>query len=106
MAAKSYKRRVVLRQLAAIYGHHCWWCKRRLKFEEMTFDHYPIPKCDGGPMTIENGVVACFGCNNRRGNGRKNDQSENNLRRANERKVLDDRKERTRERLRQNGFLK
>lgn len=44
----------------------CMWCTTLLDYESATVEHL-TPKSEGGPMTIENGGVACASCNNRRG---------------------------------------
>lgn len=41
----------------------CYWCGR----PATSADHYPIPRSDGGPDTLDNLVAACLPCNISRG---------------------------------------
>lgn len=44
----------------------CMWCTTLLDFESATVEHL-TPKSEGGPMSLENGGIACASCNNKRG---------------------------------------
>jgi len=54
-------------QLISEFGSHCWWCKDCLPSEKLTLDHLK-PKSRGGSNSLENLRLACFLCNNSRGN--------------------------------------
>ncbi|NJL62327.1 MAG: HNH endonuclease [Methylacidiphilales bacterium] len=54
-------------QLIREYGSRCWWCGCYLPSEELTIDHLK-PKSKGGSDSLENLRLACFQCNNSRGN--------------------------------------
>jgi 5-methylcytosine-specific restriction endonuclease McrA len=59
-------RRTILEQ----QGGRCLYCRSVLSFEDSTLDHI-IPLSHGGArQSVDNVVVACFGCNARRGNER------------------------------------
>ena len=47
--------------------HTCQYCGRRLPARELTLDHV-VPRSRGGRSTWRNLVVACFPCNDRKGN--------------------------------------
>jgi 5-methylcytosine-specific restriction endonuclease McrA len=49
------------------YGSRCWWCGCDLPSSELTLDHLK-PKSRGGSNSLENLRLACFPCNNSRGN--------------------------------------
>ncbi len=44
----------------------CFYCKRVLLFEESTLDHV-IAKAKGGSNGIDNLVLSCMPCNNKKG---------------------------------------
>lgn len=44
----------------------CFYCDRPLIYHHATMDHIK-PKSQGGKLEIGNIVIACFKCNNRRG---------------------------------------
>jgi 5-methylcytosine-specific restriction endonuclease McrA len=54
-------------QLIRDYGSLCWWCECCLPPEKLTLDHLK-PKSRGGSNSLENLRLACFSCNNSRGN--------------------------------------
>jgi 5-methylcytosine-specific restriction endonuclease McrA len=54
-------------RLISDYGSRCWWCKCYLPTEKLTLDHLK-PKSLGGSNSLENLRLACFPCNNSRGN--------------------------------------
>ncbi|MBW4652384.1 MAG: HNH endonuclease [Kaiparowitsia implicata GSE-PSE-MK54-09C] len=54
-------------QLISDYGLRCWWCDYCLPEEKLTLDHLK-PKSRGGSNSLENLRLACFPCNNSRGN--------------------------------------
>ncbi len=53
-------------QLIGGFGLRCWWCEDCLPSEKLTLDHL-IPKSRGGSNSLENLRLACFQCNNSRG---------------------------------------
>jgi 5-methylcytosine-specific restriction endonuclease McrA len=54
-------------QLISDYGSRCWWCGHCLSEKKLTLDHLK-PKSRGGSNSLENLRLACFPCNNSRGN--------------------------------------
>ncbi len=52
-----------------LYSHnpYCFYCKTLLSKKEITLDHI-IPQSRGGLNIIENLVIACFRCNQSKGN--------------------------------------
>ncbi|WP_009632049.1 HNH endonuclease [Synechocystis sp. PCC 7509] len=55
------------RKLANKYGSKCCWCNKPLTKEEQTLEHIKhISR--GGSNSIDNLRLACFSCNNSRGN--------------------------------------
>lgn len=44
----------------------CFYCKKDLTFDEATIDH-KIPRSKGGKNSFKNLVVACFNCNQEKG---------------------------------------
>ncbi|XGV97308.1 MAG: HNH endonuclease [Leptolyngbya sp. BL-A-14] len=54
-------------KLIALFGPCCWHCKHRFPAESLTLDHL-IPRSKGGSNSLENLWLACFPCNNSRGN--------------------------------------
>jgi len=52
-------------QLIDEYGLCCWWCG--CSSEKLTIDHLK-PRSKGGSDSLENLRLACFPCNNSRGN--------------------------------------
>ncbi|MBW4541235.1 MAG: HNH endonuclease [Myxacorys chilensis ATA2-1-KO14] len=54
-------------QLVRLYGSYCWWCGCCLPLEKLTREHL-IPRSLGGTHSLENLRLACFPCNNSRGN--------------------------------------
>lgn len=59
---KSAKKTCLLKD----YGSCCWWCETRLPARKLTLDHLK-PKSKGGSNALENLRLACFPCNNSRG---------------------------------------
>jgi len=60
--SQEMKRQAMVEEAAG----KCVWCGRVLWPGEGTIDHV-IPKIKGGPSWPENEVLACKGCNNKRG---------------------------------------
>ncbi|PSB03734.1 HNH endonuclease [Merismopedia glauca] len=54
-------------ELAKEQGSCCWWCRCHLPLHKLTIDHLK-PKSKGGSNSSENLRLACFECNNSRGN--------------------------------------
>jgi len=54
-------------KLVLEYGSQCFWGERSLPQEKLTLDHLK-PKSKGGSNSLENLRLACFNCNNSRGN--------------------------------------
>ncbi len=54
-------------KLVLEYGSQCFWGERSLAPEKLTIDHLK-PKSKGGSNSLENLRLACFNCNNSRGN--------------------------------------
>lgn len=54
-------------QLITEYGSICFWCGNLLPENQLTIDHLK-PKSLGGSNNLENLRLACFPCNNSRGN--------------------------------------
>lgn len=44
-------------------AHCAFGCGDELTFDTATIDHYPIMACDGGPLSVDNGRLACVQCN-------------------------------------------
>ncbi|NJM65997.1 MAG: HNH endonuclease [Acaryochloris sp. RU_4_1] len=65
MTVKQKKARKA--QLIRDYGSYCWWCGYHLPANRLTLDHLK-PKSLGGSNSLENLRLACFPCNNSRGN--------------------------------------
>lgn len=61
----NQKRNKKLR-LIRLYGCCCWWCGTQLSEKQLTIDHI-LPKSRGGSNLDENLRLACFKCNNSRG---------------------------------------
>lgn len=55
------------RQLANLYGSKCCWCDKPLTKKERTLEHIK-PRSRKGSNSIDNLRLACFSCNNSRGN--------------------------------------
>lgn len=47
-------------------GRYCAYCGRWCDDGELTLDHV-VPLADGGPDTLENLVLCCLACNQRKG---------------------------------------
>lgn len=47
-------------------GPHCHYCKKPLPHAKRTIDHV-VPKSLGGPSSLDNYVLACGGCNRKKG---------------------------------------
>lgn len=45
----------------------CFYCDMKLKFKKATIDHIK-PKSYGGELSKNNTVIACYTCNQKRGN--------------------------------------
>jgi hypothetical protein len=65
-------RRDKLPRLLQKYGTKCFWCGHELPKEAITVDHY-IPLSKGGSNNTENLRIACYGCNQKRGNAMPED---------------------------------
>lgn len=65
---KSKITRHKLEEVAERDGASCIWCSRPLTVEggEATLDHL-VPDCRHGSSHLDNLVLSCFSCNNRRG---------------------------------------
>ncbi|MEH1822105.1 MAG: HNH endonuclease [Nostoc sp.] len=68
-------RRDKLPRLIDKYGDRCFWCGCDLTPEVMTVDHY-IPLSRGGSNKTDNLRLACYGCNQKRGNAMPEDTPE------------------------------
>ncbi|HEY9296586.1 HNH endonuclease [Microcoleus sp. MOSTC5] len=60
-------RRNKRRQLLELYGNRCHWCNKSMQKSERTIEHL-LPKSRGGSNALSNLRLACFSCNNSRGN--------------------------------------
>ncbi len=67
MTMSSKQKNSLKKQLVAIFGCRCWWCRREQSLEDLTLDHL-IPKSKGGSNSSENLRLACRSCNQARGN--------------------------------------
>ncbi|MFN6540705.1 MAG: HNH endonuclease [Nostoc sp. EkiNYC01] len=65
-------RRDKLPRLIEKYGLKCFWCDCHLTPSIMTIDHY-IPLSLGGSNRTDNLRLACYGCNQKRGNAMPED---------------------------------
>lgn len=63
----SERKRRKRQQIRERDGDCCHWCNQYLWEWEMTLDHL-IPISRGGSHSNDNLVIACFTCNNSRGN--------------------------------------
>lgn len=54
-------------KLVDLYGSCCWWCRQYIPIDKLTIEHV-LPKSRGGSNSFENLKLACFSCNNKRGN--------------------------------------
>ena len=61
-------------------GGRCQYCNQRVTRHEATFDHV-VPRAQGGHTTWTNIVIACVGCNQRKG-GKAPEQAGMKLRTA------------------------
>jgi len=64
-AAKKIETTLTTEEWQEILKAHkskCYWCKKRLKPDEITMDHV-IPLSKGGHHSKENLVLACLSCN-------------------------------------------
>jgi len=68
-------RREKLPRLIEKYGDRCFWCGHNLAPEAITVDHY-IPLSKGGSNKTDNLRLACYGCNQKRGNAMPEDTPE------------------------------
>ncbi|WP_442938035.1 HNH endonuclease [Nostoc sp.] len=50
-----------------MYGNCCCWCSKQMTNSERTIEHL-VPKSLGGCNSLSNLRLACFTCNNSRGN--------------------------------------
>lgn len=60
-------RRSKRHQLLQMYGNRCCWCSKQMTNSERTIEHL-VPKSLGGSNSLSNLRLACFTCNNSRGN--------------------------------------
>jgi 5-methylcytosine-specific restriction endonuclease McrA len=68
MSRMSSKQKYSKKQrLIALYGCCCWWCQCDFSEDKLTLDHL-FPKSRGGSHSLENLRLACFPCNQSRGN--------------------------------------
>jgi 5-methylcytosine-specific restriction endonuclease McrA len=56
----------IMREVLLEYAPVCHWCGCPLRLGTATLDHF-IPRACGGGNRFENIVLACLGCNSRRG---------------------------------------
>ena len=74
----SYQKQIRLQALMERDGRRCQHCTRRVRIvklksgqrqpkDQATEDHI-TPKCEGGTDEMSNLLLACFDCNNTRGN--------------------------------------
>jgi 5-methylcytosine-specific restriction endonuclease McrA len=61
------QKKIKKNQLLLEYGSCCYWCRKEFPMEKLTIDHLK-PKSKGGSNNLENLRLACFECNNSRGN--------------------------------------
>lgn len=66
MAMSQKQKKAKKTYLLKDYGSCCWWCETRLPVKKLTLDHLR-PKSKGGSNALENLRLACFPCNNSRG---------------------------------------
>lgn len=66
MNREIIERRAVTRQLLKWQSCRCFYCAAVLSRKAATFDHIKL-KCEGGEVSLENGVAACSDCNWLRG---------------------------------------
>lgn len=62
LSAPRFRRKVLFSR----DNYRCQYCDKELSLRTMTVDHV-IPKCRGGKTTWQNCVVACFNCNEKKG---------------------------------------
>ncbi|WP_373539863.1 HNH endonuclease [Chamaesiphon sp.] len=63
----SKQKRSKTASLVKDFGSQCWWCGCKLSPDKITLDHLK-PQSKGGSNSLENLRLACFHCNNSRGN--------------------------------------
>lgn len=59
------KKREKIIYLSKLFGKKCFYCEIPLEIETATLDHV-LPKSKGGSSKLENLVIACFECNNKK----------------------------------------
>lgn len=62
MSATSIKRRL----FDGAKKKPCFYCKNNLTFDDATIDH-KVPRSKGGETSLENSVISCRKCNNKKG---------------------------------------
>jgi len=67
MAMSQKRKNAKKTSLIKDYGACCWWCETYLPAKNLTLDHLK-PSSKGGSNSLENLRLACFPCNNSRGN--------------------------------------
>lgn len=60
------QRRAKKAKLFRQQGTRCWLCGKRMRWNEMSFDHI-IPRSKGGDNSLDNLALAHVWCNNARG---------------------------------------
>ena len=61
-----YKSKYCLRTVYRRDGHQCQYCGEKPGISKLTIDHV-VPRSQGGLTTWSNCVLACIGCNTRKG---------------------------------------
>ena len=65
---EAKRRRWLIRCLVNASGGKCCYCDKQCTRDEMTVDHI-VPLSRGGLDEVTNLRLACFGCNQEKGNG-------------------------------------
>jgi 5-methylcytosine-specific restriction endonuclease McrA len=64
---KTKQKRARKNHLLKKHGSLCYWCRQDFPPSQLTLDHFK-PRSRGGLNAVENLRLACFPCNNQRGN--------------------------------------
>lgn len=67
MAMNSKRKNRKKQQVLERDGNCCCWCGKPLTWDQMTIEHL-VHRSKGGRNDIDNLRIACFPCNNSRGN--------------------------------------
>jgi 5-methylcytosine-specific restriction endonuclease McrA len=65
-SSKAKQRAKIKKKLLAKQAGRCYYCMQKFKLVNLTFDHV-VPKSKGGKGLRNNLVLACVGCNNKKG---------------------------------------